>query len=70
MMLQLYDTNLEKWVEKNRWEERKNFVDGLFFTMLDSIIALHENGIYHMDIKSGNFLKSNEKVVLCDLGVL
>lgn len=41
----------------------------VFLAMLDCIEALHNNGVFHRDIKPQNFLFNGEKLVVSDFGL-
>lgn len=65
-----YNVNLEQWIKKhNSWSQRCQYLEDLLTQMLDVVRCLHENGIYHMDIKSSNILYRKGKFVLCDPGL-
>ena len=71
LVLNIYDipigyllkkTSKFEYYDLNTLRERLQCLNGI----KQSILELHENGIIHSDIHSGNFLKSKGRYVLCD----
>lgn len=71
MILSYHDSDLQKFIENTTWKERKPHIDTIFCSLMDVLCALHENNIFHLDIKSQNILMDSEtkKVTLCDFGL-
>jgi len=70
IVLSLFEMSLDEWIENNPWTIRAKYIDKIFHDLLDVIYALHENNIFHLDIKPANILiKSTNQISLCDFGL-
>lgn len=71
ILLELYDVNLETWIENNTWDIREGLMEDVFRSLLDALCTIHKLGIYHMDIKADNILLNvkTKKICLCDFGI-
>ncbi len=70
MVFPYYEKDLGTWIEKTAIAVRKEYMDQVFFRLIDVLCALHENEIYHLDIKPKNILMDSTNLpVICDFGI-
>jgi serine/threonine protein kinase len=69
LLMEKYPTDLYKMISTTSWQERRIHFDKIIFKLLDVLQCLHENKIYHLDVKSHNILVRDYDVVICDFGL-
>lgn len=69
LKMELYDTSLSKWMDKNKNPNIRDIMKILHDVLL-GLIEIHDRGLAHGDIKPGNILVNNNplRAVLGDCG--
>uniref|UniRef100_A0A1B0A9R2 Protein kinase domain-containing protein n=1 Tax=Glossina pallidipes TaxID=7398 RepID=A0A1B0A9R2_GLOPL len=54
ILMELCNTNLASWLEKNRMELNTKHISKIFHQLVDAVYYIHSNGIIHRDLKPEN----------------